>query len=451
MALNPQIALQAGQGVQQFDPMGSAQKGLSIRELMTRVQYQPQQIESELAARRAATVAQEQETAEKARQIGASKRIAEISKNYTKVDPKTGKVLINKEGILHQALTEGVPFEQVGNLAKEVATIKEQDLTDETKRQDYAQNRLYELDHLLRVQQDPAQALQIATNMEQRLAQVIGPEKAQEYMTSRYGTDPTQIIERAKINASSGISPAQQEQFKISQEQLRQSWANIGIAQRQLIESGVANLTSPDAMNPKSAVSEAYRKLAIAAGVPENQVRGLSAAQIHRIPGIAEVTTSVIPTTGARTEGVVTAKGLEADKGVLDQGIGIIDAELKSRYGKPGSITRKLWNSYVEQDPKYAAVQAAIDQYNALNPNAKIDILDGFDAVLRRLQIGSKKLSSQATGAREMAASPNLAQTARGEGAKPTSGPRIGQTATWQGKTWIYTGKGPNKGWEEAK
>lgn len=426
--IDPTIALRAGQGIPQFDPMAAAQRGLTLRQLATQVQFQPQLLQQELSSAQAAEAATRastevtrtqakssaQQYEEQARQLAASRRLAEIGKSYTSIDKTTGKVVINKEGILHQALSEGVPFEQVGKLATEVASFKEKDLRDVTSRQDYAQNRLYELDHILRVQTDPAKAAGMVDNMQKRLSDVLGPEKAQEYLQSRYGVDPTQIIERAKVNASSGISPAQQEQFKISNEQLRQTWANIGIAQRQLIESGVANLTSPEAMNPNSSVSQAYRDLAVKAGVPESQVRSLSAAQIHRIPGIADVTTSVVPTTGARTEGVITAKGYETDAGVIKQGIQTIEAELKTKYGKPGTITRSAWNQLTAQDPRYAAVQSAIDQHNALNPNAKLDILDGFDAIARRLSISANKLESQAKGAREMAASPNLAATARG-------------------------------------
>lgn len=456
MALNTNLFAQEPVQVA-IDPSAGIERGMKLRQLALQSQqqeiinkYQPQIFQGQISAAEAALAQQQQATAEQGRQFAGSRRLAEIAKLHTSVDAKTGKLNVNKEGILHQALAEGVPFEAVGSIAKEVATVKEQDLSDETKRQDYTNNRLYELDHLLRVQKTPEAAAGMMASAEQRLAQIVGPEKAKELLASRYGTDPTQVVQRANINASSGISPAQQEQFKISNTQLAQGWANIGVAQQQLIQAGAANLTSPDALDPKSAVSEAYRNLAIRAGAKPEQVQGLNAAQMHRIPGVTELIGSVIPSAPARAEALVASGGYKTDQAIIDQGTSVISNEFRSRYGKPGSITRSLWNQYVEQDPRYAAINAAIEKYNANNPNSKLDILDGFDAIDRRLKIESQRLGSKATTTREVAATPNLSQSAQKTEPQQKPGtPKIGQTATYNGATWIYTGKGANNGWEK--
>lgn len=420
MALDPTIALHQGPQVQ-FDPAVAASKGLNLRVLAMQPDVVMQQLANARAtesATRAATAATVQKTEEEARQLSGSKAFAELGKKHVKVLPN-GKTEVNKEALLHDAMVSGIPTEQLGKLMGDVYAIRQSQFKDAETSQKAIDNTLFEFDHLLRVQKDAGVGAQQVKHMEEELAKRVGPERARAAVSARYGDDPTAFIQRAGINAAGTISPQQAEQFKLDKERIAQAWGTLSVAQQGLIQSGAANLTSPEALDKNSDVSKAYRAMAIAAGRPENEVRNLSAAQIHRIQGMQDAIASGIPSAGVRAELGVGAAGTEAVKGVVDQAIPVLQS-MKDQYGRAGSITRSAWNKMVQQDPKFGAVQSAIDEYNTRNPNSKLDILDGFDTIQRRLGIESRKLGGVAEKQRAVGGSTNLVETV---GGKPAAAP----------------------------
>lgn len=408
MAIDPSIALQAKPSTE-FDFAGSAKKGMELALLMR----QPEIINQQLASQRATEQATLANTAltkiqieEAQRMADASRRLAEIAKSHVTKDPTTGKPVLNKASLLHDALAQGVPFESVTGLAKDVATIEQGNLDTEKAKIDYANNRLYELDHLIRVQKDPAAAQKLLTSAANQLAQVVGPEQAAQLMQSRYGDDPTQFAARAGLNALGTISPAQAEQFKISQEQLRQGWTNLSQTQQQIIQAGAANLTSPEALNINSALSEQYRKLAIAAGIPESQVKGLNAAQIHRIPGIADVIQGNVVPAQVRAGAVQGALASEQTAQFWDKLKSVADkAAGKFPQLTPIQIAEGLYNKVLDNDPVF-------NEYRALLEEAKTRGITLTETAGPRTL--SQVASNQAALARQQG------RTAQGLATKPT-------------------------------
>jgi hypothetical protein len=371
MAIDPTIALRAAQGVPQFDPMAAAEKGLRLGELLMRPEIIQQQLASARAAEQSTIasteatrlgmkqteqqIAQAELVTQRNKLIEESrKRASEVAKQFSKVDPKTGKVSVDYRNVFNTLALEGHDLDTAMNYAQKADVVDAGQLKTDIDRLNYAQNRAQGLNEILRVQSDPARAQQIHDAVFESVSRLSGPEAAANAFSGVFGNarQSGDLIGQAKVTSQAQISPATAEQLKISQEQLRQGWANIGIANQQLIQAGAANLTGPEALDPKSNVSKAYRELALKAGVPASQVENLSAAQIHRIPGISDQVTANIVPAGTRAAAAVGAVGSQVNADLFDKVAKVAD-KIKGRYPEltPANFVSAKVNQLIVSDP----------------------------------------------------------------------------------------------------
>lgn len=383
MAIDPRIPLSAAQNVTPFDPIGAAERGLRLGQLMMQPEIIQQQLSSARTAEeatRASTeatrlgmrqteqqIAQaELTTQQQRRQEEARRRAAALAKQFSTVDAKTGKINIDHRQLSNTLMFEGHDLDTALAHAQKADVVEASQLKTDSDRANYAQQQAANLNEIIRVQTDPARARQILDARMAAVASVAGPEATTNAFGSIFGqaaaAPEADIIGQAKVNAQAQISAPQAEQFRISNEQLRQGWANIGIANQQLIQAGAANLTSPEALDPKSGVSRAYRELALKAGVPASQVENLSAAQIHRIPGISDQVVANIVPAGTRATAAMGAVNAQVQADFFDK-LGSVAKDVSSRFAArdiaeltPANIIANTFNQKLLSDP-------AINQY----------------------------------------------------------------------------------------
>jgi hypothetical protein len=431
MAIDASIALQAGQGIPQFDPMGSAQKGLNLRQAMLANERAgienanlPTKLANENAASQVATATAQTNLEQNKREQATRVRAAEIAKLYTKKDADGNRV-INHAGVASQLAEEGFdPGISFGYLQKHLEN-ESSGIANATNTKALTDSVTTTQDSLLRAAKDPQQALAIMRTSHDLLVPILGEAGAKKFLADRYGgsnlqgVDPNDPAAQAKVGqhfievgkayvTSRSISP---------QQEVANSQSAESIAQ-----GGAAGVTGPDARNPGSAVSKQAQDDYLRANPDADpaQVRKLSAAFLKNNPITAGVAGSITPSAGERAQAVGAAGDLSSQKGVIDQGVSAIDEGVGTKYGKAGSVTRAVWNRLIAQDPKYAAIQSAIDTHNAANPNSKLDILDGLDAVKRQLSVEGTRLGKKAATQANIAGSGNLSKTAQ-EVTKPAA------------------------------
>lgn len=374
MALNPQLALQAGQGITPFDPMGAAQKGLTLVDLMTQVQMRPELLRQQLATARAAEQQTQATTAgqlllnqQAARENAARLRLAEIAKENSKVDATTGKISLDHSAIASKAASEGLdPGSVFAYMQRGAETAQANIKTAEDKKK-YATDYLSTMNNLIRVQTDPVRAHQMSAEMTKTLANVVGAEDAASYIKKYFNLgdappvdpvtgqpDPKQIgqqlITQSRINSQSTITPLEAEDLKLRQ-------AAQALAELQ--------------------VSPEYRERVSTIQSPEQRAASMLAA--------AEIETFI----NTNNEGIRAAQSLNK----LDT--------------RPGAIVSSVWNRIVSQDPAARQLQASIEAYNIRN-KTNLSIEDGIAAVVQTLAQENRVLGVKSATNRALATGGNV-------------------------------------------
>lgn len=454
MALDPTISLRAGQNVPKFDMGAAAESGLRLGQLAMQPQLLQQQLSGAQAAEAATRLGMKQTeqqiaqstlaTQQQQRIEAARKRANELAKQFSTVDPRTGKITIDHRQLSNTLMFEGHELDTALAHAQKADVVESSQLKTDTDRANYARDAAAAVNELIRVQTDPARARQILDSRMAAVAQVAGPEAASTAFGGVFGeaaaNPDADVVGQAKINAAAQISPAQAEQFKISKEQLSQGWSNIGIAQQQLIQAGASNLTSPDALNPKSAVSQAYRDLALKAGVPASQVENLSASQIHRIPGISDQVTANIVPAGTRSEAAMGSVRSQVEADFFDK-LGSVARQLSaSKYSEltPANIIANKFNQALLSDP-------AANQYITMirEGQAKgyaISENQGPGSITRFAEGEAQLKRKQAQTQGKIAATPTFTETQKPAAGAAEGGLVIGQVYGTGADRRVYVG-----------
>lgn len=385
MAIDPSIALHVGQNVPQFDPIGAAQKGLALRKLATEVKYQPQVIQSELDARAAELAQIKQDTEEKERQIAGSRRMAEIVKNNTTVDKNTGKITKDSRRIAELAAIEGLPTEVVFKYTGDAVRSEVDQFKSDSDKEAYLRNQAFIAANLMRNAKTPDEAIRIAQGFRAGDAKAVG-DRANEFYDSLFGRFDASMDPRA---AARSISTS----LSISE-----------LAERGLIPGGV----STSQLDPNSKVNARDRMLLKSVGidVPEGTTR----EQLNNLPPFRKFIEGAIPSEGTLTEGLSEAGEAQAARVPYTAALSVQDEVKQLARTRGGSLATDVWNKLVGQDPRYAQVQAAIDDYNKRNGTDISISKDGVDAVFARLNSQDVKLRKLQESGAAKATSVNLRQ-----------------------------------------
>jgi hypothetical protein len=374
MAIDPNIALQAGRNVPQFDPFTTATTAVNLKKLMTDQKYQEQLIQQRLASERASqlsteasTAQQLQTTAEESRQLGGSKRLAEIMKLYATVDPKTKKISINHRDVASHAASEGLPVEAVFNNLSKAITNEAGALKNDADKEIFLRRNAGIAADLVRTARDESHASEILNTFVQGDSRVVGEDKAAPFYTSLFGA-PGQLKANAK-NVATGMSISE-------------------LAERNLIPGG----TSTEQLDPKSKLNAADRLVLSRLGI--NVPEGTTREQIVNNPVLNKFLQGIVPSEGTRTGGLDEAGSAAAVRKTYE---GAFQAarEFKQVFAtKIGSLASAKIAELVTQDPRYASIQAAVDEYNKAKGTEISIAKDGLDPVLAKLQARDNELRS---------------------------------------------------------
>jgi len=431
MALQPDISLHSTPPVQ-FDPIGSAQKAMTLRQLMTNVDYQQREKEQALASQAASQRAQEATTAgqltlneQAQRELDTKKRISKIVEFYSKTG-NDGKKIIDYQSALNHAASEGYDIGTVHALAQEAAKTSQanikttSDLTDFAAKQgDWAMN-------LIRNAKTPEEAVAVAHSAKSAIdiaSKHVGDQNLSKSLASRLFKLPdappmgpdgkpdltavaSTLKDTANMWAASQITPLQAAELKLQQEGSLQAGATG---------------TGPEFRSPTSAVSKAARATLMKAGV--NVPINLSHAEMMANPTWKAILEAEAVPSAARLGATAEAAGIKSTMSVIDSGLAT-ESKLKILgLTKLGSIAVEKWERLIEENPELGKLQSAIDIYNANNKGAEISVSNnGLPVVLARLRQFKAASSIKKTSAEKISTSPTL-QEATVPTAEPAAEP----------------------------
>jgi hypothetical protein len=463
MALQPDIALNAGRDITQYDPVGSLGKAVSLKNLMlgqqkaeTDLKFQAPLLQAKLDADQAA--------AEQAkRELAGKKAYNALFAKHTTTDTKSGKPITDFTSLAAEASSmEGVDPGTIAelqqksfNAAQSGNTAAQGAVKTKADAMDFAQKHLGITDNIVRSAPTNLAAFQAAEstkkNLHASLDDVIGPDAVNEMFVQRYGMPPpnpngapptpdqlgSYLKGRAQqVATATTVSPQQAIANAQTEESLRQG--REGQAQ-----SGAANVAGPDARNPTSAVSRQAQQDYLAANPTANraEVIRLSAADIQHLSGTSGLVASSIPSAGDRAGAKVGAAAITGDVDIIKSALGSMP-KLQQTYGtKLGGMAQDAYNRLVTQDPALGQLDAAVQAYNQRN-GTNVDVrTDGFAAVQARLAGEAARLGKVATAKSEIATSPTLTSTPKAAPAADAPMRKMGDIIKRNGKTYVYTGK----------
>ena len=421
MAIDPGISLQAGSNVPPADPYGAANKAMSLVDLMQKTSMQPQLLQANLENTKAATAGQQLLNTQIQRENEARVRLAEIAKKNTTVAPD-GTITPDFTAIGHQAASEGMDPQTVFSYLTKGAEADQANIKTAADKQAFAKSTLDATDNILRVQDDPEQATQIAGAAHQILNKVIGKDLADQYANTHWkapsqpplvpnpdgtpftgppDTNPqappgtpgtldkttfgTHLIQQAKVNAQSQITP-------------EQAVLNSQTAEAQA-QSGQTNYNGKEYRGQTADSSPAVARLAGAiarAGLakPEDLMQ-MDGTTMWNTYGNALSNNQ--PTGAQRLEAAGTVAAGKASVSKYDNALQH-DADLSAALGGGtivGEKAKQLYEKYVAQNPTIAGnLQGAIDEYNTRHPDVKLSISNGWNVVKQRLLQDKAQIAS---------------------------------------------------------
>lgn len=310
-----------------------------------------------------------------ARELAAKRWLETNTSKFSRIDPKTGRREIDYSG-LTTAMAEAGYSDLAPSIQASWAQNTAQRIANETNEQTRART-----------------GATFGADAAKGLAGIITrlPPEQQRIMYEGMSRVMGQTSPEAEAAFTSifGQSPSGQQFMAVYQGQLTAGEAE-GLAQ-----SAASGGVTPAERDAKSPISAAMRQRARAQGftVPETA----SAAQVRQLPGFREAETAgVLPATAA-ADLAIQAGDFTARASQVRSATSAITQELRNKYGRPGSITAAAFGRLLTDNPALGAVQNAIADYNAANPNNPIQITDGFDNITRRLNMHATELEKQAS------------------------------------------------------
>jgi hypothetical protein len=474
MALDPSIALAAGQNLKSFDLGGLMKTGLEIQQGRQALELGEQKrLSNEIALRfqeptaQAALAKAQMEVEAERRKKMTQKAFSDAIRAKGTRDSKTGKWVppsdedlighIAENGgvdvidptAMYSYLTAGSTSRQTAEGAKQQTIKTAADLTD------LVNKRADALDTYARLQQDPlkvaqmAGAFQAANHADAALA--LGPEGAQAAdlaMQQRYGKmegmidpvtgkpDPLKLGQAVRATATSNatakaINP---------QQAIANQFTATGLAQgaEGLAQSGAAGTTSADARNPGSAVSRALQEQLKAAGF-QGDVSKISAAQITNAGGLnAFISANIVPagTKAAAAEGAVKA---QQDAQALER-LAAAAKKLPNFNFTPAQIIANKVTGPLLNDPNVREYISLVQQANAAGITLPENSPGGV-AQFATNQAGLRR--EQGKTQTNLVKAPTFSTTGN-EAPVPAKGAPKGdniiQTKEYNGKKYIYDG-----------
>jgi len=351
MAIRPEIALEAAK-VPKMNLAESLGKVMTLGQLALQPQVIQQQLDAARIAEQQAQVTLDQQK----RQDIARQRLAAITKNNVKTDPKTGKVSVDYRQIANIAASEGLEPSIVMEHLSKAQTQEQQDIKTAADRRDYLERNRKTLDNLLRNETDPVKAEQMLQKVIEQDARLLKDSDALvgEYYSTHY---PSNInpIEQAKANFKSTVQTvAEQQALEISAAEAEQRAAK--------------EYTSKEARDPNSQMSRTMREQLIAQGfdVPSN----MSAFEINNNPIFKKQFEALVPGEAARIAAAEKLTGVESTRDIIKGGLDVASRMQKqigpTKYGT--LITSKL-NQVIKQVPEHGILKNAVAAHNQQFPD----------------------------------------------------------------------------------
>lgn len=440
MALDTSIPLQVPKV--EFDPVGSAQKGVTLRKLMTEQEFQRPMLEQELAQRaatvrsteagtastEAATTGQRLLNEQAQRELETKRRLKMLLEKHSKVDPTTGRTVVDHQAASDEAFASAGDYDlnTLYNLSKGSSEAAQQKVKTRTDVLAQAQTYGEQARSMLRKATTDQEVLALAHNLKTEtsgLFKAAGlPDESDQVVGRILNIPPTlqsgdtgglvaHLRTWAPKAAAATISPAQE----VSNQQ---TW-------EQIAQGGFSGQTGATHRDPNSQVSKAARAAVVAAGYSPTEVQGLSSADIYNNERFRAILANNITPGGVRIAATEQVATIEAQRGTLRSALeatkSVAAAALPT---KAGSITATAWEKNVIQNPELGVIQGAVDAYNAAHPGAELSVSkDGLGPVSARLRQWNSELGAKREGAVKVQTSPTVS------GATTTPQPQPGQPA----------------------
>jgi hypothetical protein len=395
MAIRPEIALEAAK----VPKMNLAESIGNVMKL-GQLALQPQVIQQQLATAKIAEQQAQLNLQEDERKAAARKRLAELGKQYTKVDPKTGKIKVDHRAIADAAASEGYDADVIqGHLSKAISNEQAGIKTDKD-RNDYLEGNIKIIDNLLRVQKDPMRAEQILQNQIERDAEVVGPEMASKFYSSRYpiNTDP---IQQANVNYQSTVTIPEKQALEISAAQAERTAA--------------ISYATPEARDPNSEQSRTMRERLTSQGIEVPP--GASAFDIINDPVLKKQVESLIPSEGARITAAEKLTGIESTRDIVKNGVEAANKITKQiAPTQLGTLLQSKFNQVIKQYPELGILKNAISAHNQQFPDSPLDInRDSLETIIKTLENVESRLEKVGKKEKGIAIEPSLPKAIKGE------------------------------------
>ena len=389
MAIQPDIALQAAPEVQ-FDPIGSASKGITLKNLMTEAEFKRPKLEAELASSRAgteqtqaATEAARIQNEQAQRQLATRKTMSDLLKKHTKIDPKTGKVSSDFGAAADEAATLGVDIGTLHEyITKDADNAKKRidNTKDATEFADKSIDRAMNLIRTASPEQVPGILQSAKLAVEKAAGHVMSQDEVQKYVTNAFGLpaegppiDPAtgqpdlagtvkMLKDRANTYAASTISPQQAIANAQTEEQLRQGRVSLGLTGETVTQAGAGAGTGPEGRDPMSALSKATREQLAAAGYPVPQT--LSHVNAMNNPVYKAILQGAAPGADVKGRALDEAHALEAKARMTDRWLSAAN-KITHVNLTPLAILKGAYDKKLENDPAFQEYAAMVKEMNA--------------------------------------------------------------------------------------
>lgn len=384
---------------------------------VTRAQLPQIQAQTELT--RAQVPGVEAESAIRARAAAFNKWVSENAKDH--IDPVTGQV--DRQKLSYAATKAGYPAEGDAIFASYAANLATMSNVGKVA-SDVTNQSINHIANGLQFIKDPATRASYLKTSSDYMERLF-PGSGAQIMNTLGNVDPkTRMIvpDMTKVDAvnKSSMTPLEAGNLAVAQ----QSVATSAEAVRQ---SGLANITGPEARDPNSRMSQAARNFAIAAGVP-GVMPTMNAAEINNLAGFKEAVREAVVPSGAKTQAAGAATGGRTAAVKYNAAADIVD-RLKQQGKLTGSTNISTWIQANKEklltDPDFRTLQAELSQITANNPSINTNI--GADALSSQLRTSAKTAEKEVGEAERIVRATTFSQLPEGPAAQKTPPAAKGQ------------------------
>jgi hypothetical protein len=368
-----------------LDPMGALQQGLNLGQMGLNIEQIRQQL------RTAAIAEQEAARALSMRKFEDTARtsLAPILAKHTGKDA-AGKPTVNYRAAIIEARQANLDPTYLTELEGKLYGNETANLKNTTEKVGYIKKSLDEMAPQMRYMDEAAAAKYV----EQRAkllsrATTIPVEEIGNIVSQHFGLGTGgKLVTSANMFSDASIQPETERQF-----------AGQGLSREDI--------------SPQGATSVAARNFLKGRGI--NVPANMNLAQMRQHPEFGTLIRTneaaimgTIPSEGTRVAGIEKAAEAQAGRVVYtnaENAARDIKKELGTRIG---SFTQTKWAELVAQDPRYAAINDAIADYNERNKTDISIARDGLEPVLTRLRRQNEKLGTQQASGAAIANTNNL-------------------------------------------